>query len=102
MCISLESACRVDAESAITSTMKMRWSSAFKGSSHGNFHFCAIASASLLDGSMETGTALQPNNFSSIARRLLLNREPLQVPQLPSTSYEVHRPVTHVDEVCAV
>ncbi|EYB86018.1 hypothetical protein Y032_0286g1381 [Ancylostoma ceylanicum] len=64
--------------------------------------FIAIASASLLDGSMETGTALQPNNFSSIARRLLLNREPLQVPQLPSTSYEVHRPVTHVDEVCAV
>ncbi|EYC20786.1 hypothetical protein Y032_0021g424 [Ancylostoma ceylanicum] len=32
MCIPLESVCRVDAESAITSTTKMRWSSAFNRS----------------------------------------------------------------------
>ncbi|KAL6744365.1 hypothetical protein Aduo_017306 [Ancylostoma duodenale] len=55
-----------------------------------------------METSMETGTRLRPNNFSSIARRLLLNRESHPVSQMPSTSYDVHRTETHVDEVGAL
>ncbi|RCN40513.1 hypothetical protein ANCCAN_13571 [Ancylostoma caninum] len=47
--------------------------------------------------STETGSALKPNNFSSIARRLLLNGESRPVSQLPSTSYD--RTGTHVGKL---
>ncbi|RCN40509.1 hypothetical protein ANCCAN_13567, partial [Ancylostoma caninum] len=44
---------------------------------------------------MEPGTSLQPN-FSSIARRLLLNQDSSSSLQLPTTSHgDVHHNVSH-------
>ncbi|RCN40510.1 hypothetical protein ANCCAN_13568 [Ancylostoma caninum] len=47
---------------------------------------------------MKPGTSLPRNNFSSIARRLLLNGDSRPVSQVPTTSYHVHRTVTHAHE----
>ncbi|KAL6744367.1 hypothetical protein Aduo_017308 [Ancylostoma duodenale] len=51
---------------------------------------------------MEPGTLLPRNNFSSIARRLLLNGQSRPASQMPTTSNDVQRAVTHDHEVNAV